>query len=128
MHEWAIAESIVLYLKDKGYSRIKKVVVYSGMLQNLDKEIMTFAIGELARLEGLTIAEAVVIEEKPVFRCNTCDYEWKLEAEPIPDNLLEILHFVPEAIYVYYKCPRCGSRDFEIVRGRGISRIEVIAE
>jgi hydrogenase nickel incorporation protein HypA/HybF len=40
-------------------------------------------------------------------------------------DVRESIHFLPESIYAYYRCPRCGSIDFEIVKGRGISEIRV---
>ena len=34
---------------------------------------------------------------------------------------LEAIHLLPETIHVYGRCPSCGSPDFEVVRGRGVS-------
>lgn len=126
MHEWALAEAIVLYLKEQGFVKAKKVLVYVGTLQSLDKDILVYAINELIKAEGLIIENIEVLEENPVLRCNTCYFEWEFDVKSFPDSIVETIHFIPEVLYAYYRCPHCGSRDFEILRGRGISRIEVI--
>ncbi len=33
---------------------------------------------------------------------------------------MESIHFIPEVAHTYIKCPKCGSPDFEIIKGRGI--------
>lgn len=126
MHEWALAESIVLYLKEQGYVKAKKILICVGILQNLDKDVLAFAINELLKSEGISVDEVVITDEDPVFQCITCGYTWILDIRSLPSDVLELVHFIPEVIHVYYRCPRCGSRDFEILRGRGVSRIEVI--
>ncbi|MEM1694968.1 MAG: hydrogenase nickel incorporation protein HypA [Desulfurococcaceae archaeon] len=126
MHEWAVAESIVLYLKNKGVTKARKVVVYLGILQNLDKDALLFAVSELAKNEGLILDSVEFADEEPLFRCNTCGYAWKLDTGSLSDDVREAVHFIPEVVHAYFKCPSCGSRDFEVVQGRGVSRIEVI--
>ena len=60
--------------------------------------------------------------EKASFRCNACGHEWLMEQqEQIGDEELEAIHFLPEAAHVYMRCPSCGSPDFVLDRGRGVS-------
>jgi len=33
----------------------------------------------------------------------------------------EAIHFIPEVAFVHARCPKCGSPDFEIMTGRGVS-------
>lgn len=120
VHEWAIAESIVLYLKNQNYGRVKKLVLRIGALQSLDREVLLFAIKELASQYGLEAEHVEVLEEEPTLKCNVCGYEWSINTSAMSSDIREAIHFLPEVVYAYYKCPFCGSRDFEVVKGRGV--------
>lgn len=126
VHEWALAESIIYYLMDQGYRRIKVLKIKLGLLQGIDKEILSFSLGELASMNNLEIGSVVIEEEEPLLKCNTCGYTWSIPASALSEEEREAVHFVPEAINAFTKCPRCGSRDFTVVKGRGISSIEVV--
>jgi len=79
----------------------------------------------LIKERGLEISEIEIIEVEPLLKCRTCGYEWRADPSSMSQDVRESIHFLPESIYAYYRCPRCGSIDFEIVRGRGISEIRV---
>lgn len=128
VHEWALAESILDYLARSGKSRFRKVIIRVGALQSIDLEILTFGLQELSKERGLVIEE-VSFDHIPVsLRCNSCGYEWSMSPDEFQEDVREAVHFVPEAVYAYVRCPRCGSRDFAIVRGRGIEGVEVIED
>lgn len=128
LHEWALAESIVMYLRNQGVSKARKLTIYLGRLQSIDKEVLIFALSELLKNEELSISEIGIVEEDPVLACRTCGYTWSLDMKSLSEDVVEALHFLPEVVHIYHRCPRCGSRDFEVVKGRGLSRIEVIVE
>jgi hydrogenase nickel incorporation protein HypA/HybF len=125
VHEWALAEAIILYIESQGVKRGRKLVVKTGALQSIDREVLEFALRELIKERGLEISEIEIIEEEPLLKCRTCGYEWRIEPSSMSQDVRESIHFLPESIYAYYRCPRCGSIDFEIVKGRGISEIKV---
>lgn len=125
VHEWALAESIILYVENKNVSRVKKLSVKIGILQSIDREILEFAIRELSKERGVVIDNVEIIEEKPVLKCNVCNYTWSINPSEIDEPIREAIHFIPESIYAYFKCPNCGSIDFEVVKGRGLSEIMV---
>jgi len=50
-----------------------------------------------------------------------CSYRWKLLPEELGSDVSEMIHFIPEAIHSFTSCPKCGSRDYEIVSGRGFT-------
>ena len=127
VHEWALAESIVLYIKQQGYVGIKKLRVSIGVLQSIDKEILEYALKELAGEYGVRVGEVELVDEYPLVKCNVCGFEWSINPSEMSEDVREAIHFIPEAIYAYYKCPRCGSLDYSIVKGRGISEIMVEA-
>jgi hypothetical protein len=39
-------------------------------------------------------------------------FEWGISLSDMSEDVREAIYFVPEAIYAYYKCPRCGSVDY----------------
>ncbi|MEM0000585.1 MAG: hydrogenase nickel incorporation protein HypA [Desulfurococcaceae archaeon] len=125
VHEWALAESIVLYVLSRGIKKAKKVAVKIGVLQSIDKDILVFAVRELSKEYGLEIGEVEVVDEEPVFKCHICGYTWSLNMSEVEEPVREAVHFLPEAVYAYFKCPNCRSIDFEIVKGRGLSGVVV---
>ncbi|MEM0247192.1 MAG: hydrogenase nickel incorporation protein HypA [Desulfurococcaceae archaeon] len=125
VHEWALAESIVLYVLSRGIKKAKKVAVKIGVLQSIDKDILVFAVRELSKEYGLEIGEVEVVDEEPVFKCHICGYTWSLNMSEVEEPVREAVHFLPEAAYAYFKCPNCRSIDFEIVKGRGLSGVVV---
>ena len=133
MHEWALAEAVVMsvveFARSRGASRVKRVVVSLGELQAIDKEILRFALGELKGSAPIPIDEFVLEEEEAVFRCRACGFEWRLrDVGELGEEVREYIHFVPEVVHTYLRCPRCGSPDFEVVRGRGVRIKEVVLE
>ncbi len=125
MHEWALAEAVIESVKknigDKSINDVKRVVVGFGELQNIDIEIFRFGLANILG-SNLNVEEIFKIEiDKASFKCNHCDYSWSLaECEYLDEDEREAIHFLPEASRVYISCPGCGSRDFEVISGRGV--------
>ena len=46
----------------------------------------------------------------------------------INEDESESIHFIPEAAFVHTRCPKCGSPDFEITAGRGVSITQIKGE
>jgi len=136
VHEWALAEAIVTTAIDiatkEGARRIKNVHVVLGELQSIDKSILEYAINELKKNTIMDCAEVVFEEEKAEFKCLNCGYVWKLDEvkDLMNEDIKEAIHFVPEAAHAFIKCPKCGSLDYEVIKGRGvwIKSIDVLKE
>ncbi|MEM0239685.1 MAG: hydrogenase nickel incorporation protein HypA [Sulfolobales archaeon] len=127
MHEWAIAESIVRYIVNNYRGRtIVGVTIAVGRLQNIDKDILVFNVKELLRIEGFREVEVKVRDIGISLRCRFCNYEWSVNPEDLGEDISEMIHFIPESIHAYVKCPKCNSRDFEIVSGRGVYIEEIV--
>ena len=123
MHEWALAEGIVSTARrvaeEQGLTEVTEVKVMIGELQQVEHEIIEFALDQL-RGPGMEKTK-FVIEAAPVkFKCRKCSTEWGFKAENLDEEVSEAIHFVPEMAHVYLKCPNCGSPDFEVVEGRGV--------
>ncbi len=130
VHEWALAESIADYIEQElnrtGKKSIIRIMIKLGVLQSIDKEILDFALKEIIKSRGYHVGEIIYEDEEVSLKCRKCGYEWEINPSQLDEAVREAIHFVPEAVYSYFKCPRCGSRDFEIVRGRGISIQEIV--
>ena len=124
MHEWALAEAVISTIMEKAekekFSIVKQINIKIGELQGIEMDIFEFALEELLqnKLKNAKIKIKIV---KTKFRCNVCGHEWKFdEFKNLDEDARESIHFVPEAVFAYMRCPKCGSPDFEIVEGRGV--------
>jgi hydrogenase nickel incorporation protein HypA/HybF len=123
MHEWALAEAIVSTVSkiadDEGLREVSEVQLRLGELQQVEKRILIFALSQM-KTGKLSKMEIRVKKVKAKFMCRVCQHKWSLKEAKIMDEVKESIHFVPEAAYAFVRCQRCGSPDFEILRGRGI--------
>ena len=136
MHEWALADGIVRtaieFARTHGKDKILGIRVVLGELQDVNEEILKFAIDEIKKDTIAEDAEVEFVLEEAEFRCRNCGHEWKLREvrESFNERIKEDIHFIPEVVHAFLACPKCGSRDFEVVKGRGVylSAIKVEGE
>lgn len=125
MHEWALAESVVntvlKHKEENNLIKVDKVLVKVGKLQQIELDIFNSALDDISKMKNVE-GEFVVVEENASFKCRVCGHEWdfKESVEDLEEDESEYVHFVPDIIRVYSKCPECGSRDFEVEKGRGV--------
>jgi hydrogenase nickel incorporation protein HypA/HybF len=123
MHEWALAEGVIsAALKvsvEEGIKEITEVIVDIGELQQVEHDVLVFALNTLKTPE-MKDARFVLRSIPAKMRCRACGEEWSFSPEGLGEEVSEAIHFVPEVAHVYIKCPRCGSPDFEVVEGRGV--------
>jgi hydrogenase nickel insertion protein HypA len=138
MHELALADSVVKAAlsaaDDDGMDRIECIVVKIGELQQIRRDLFEFSLTEVlpaqdARLAGVKFD----ISEEPVrFQCRSCSTDYGRDEAGIDNegDQGEAIHFIPELSHAFARCPSCGSPDFEIRAGRGITleRIEGSSE
>lgn len=122
LHESSIASAIVSAIQD-AYAReagkIRKVTVIVGELQALDTVVLKEYLDVALSDSGIPLKYEIV-SERASFRCRRCEASWDLDKVEAGADVRELIHFMPEAAYAFLKCPSCGSRDFEVVRGRGV--------
>ena len=143
MHEWSIAGAVVSSLIDfarrEGVKKILEVEVAYGEVMDLDRDILAEAIRVLSRGSPLEGASILLREEEAKFRCNSCGAEWGMEEAlssisseigvlEEPGGIESPLHFLPDLAPALIKCPRCGSRDFELSSGKGVRVLRVVVE
>jgi hydrogenase nickel incorporation protein HypA/HybF len=126
MHEWALAEAVIstverLY-EENGRKRVLSVQVLIGELQRIEMEVFSMGLQNLLSESPFSYDVFHFETEKASFRCNACGSEWLLEEHAgLGEEELEAIHFLPEAAHVYMRCPACGSPDFVLERGRGVT-------
>lgn len=129
MHEWALAESIVLAALDAAKSeKLKKITeinIQIGELQQIEQDIFKFAIQEIIKSHEkmLKNVKINIATEKSKLKCKICNHEWMFSdmKENLNEDESEAIHFIPEVALVHARCPKCGSPDFDIASGRGVS-------
>jgi len=131
VHEWALAEAVletITKLADENkIANIKKVYILIGELQSIDIDSFKFALDTLKNNLNIFIEDFIFEYEKARFRCIKCGYEWSLKEVMIKDEeVKEAIHFLPEVVHAFVKCPKCGSQDYKVISGRGVTikRIE----
>jgi hydrogenase nickel incorporation protein HypA/HybF len=133
MHELIIVEGIINTVSqyaEKENRRIRRIKVLIGELASFNKTLIEELFIELKRGTILEDAEINIEVERADVGCQTCRKTWRYKdlIEPLSDDEREMIHFIPELIKTYTKCPECGSRTLEIKSGRSIriGEIEII--
>jgi hydrogenase nickel incorporation protein HypA/HybF len=129
MHEWALAESILVAALEAAEKEqlktITKIRISIGELQQIEQEIFEFALGEIIKLyeDKLGETEIDIETEKSILKCQNCGHSWKFSdmKKKLSEDEGEAIHFIPEVAFVHARCPKCGSPDFEIKTGRGVT-------
>jgi hydrogenase nickel incorporation protein HypA/HybF len=128
MHEWALAESVIVTavdeIKNNKLKSISRIQVKVGELQQIDLGIFRFALENILKSYalGMDIENIIVEKDKSVLKCKVCGTEWSFgdTASRLQDDETEAIHFIPEVAHIYMRCPSCKSPDFGIIKGRGV--------
>ena len=129
MHEWALAESILVAALEAAEKEklktITEIKIGIGELQQIEQDIFEFALEEIIKsYEGKLEKVKISIETiKSTLQCKSCKHSWKFSdmKKKLSEDEGEAIHFIPEVAFVHTRCPKCGSPDFEITTGRGVS-------
>jgi hydrogenase nickel incorporation protein HypA/HybF len=136
MHEWALAESIINTVleesKKEKLKRIKEIEINLGELQQIEKDIFKFALNEISKTYEDKLKDVKIKIEtiKSTLKCKNCQHAWSFSdmKKRLNEDEGEAIHFIPEVTFVHTRCPKCGSPDFEITTGRGISISKIRGE
>lgn len=126
MHEWALAESVITSvlatLKKEKAEEAVEVKVVLGELQQIETDIFKFALDEIKKETKLKDTKFILEIEEAVLKCRICGHEWsyKENLKELDESYVESIHFIPELAHSFIKCPKCGSPDFEVIKGRGV--------
>jgi len=136
MHEWALAESILTAaLEAAEKEKLKKITeikISIGELQQIEQDIFEFALDGIIEEQGgkLKGVKIKIETEKSTLKCKSCENTWKFSdmKKKLKEDESEAIHFIPEVAFVHTRCPKCGSPDFEITTGRGVSITSIKGE
>lgn len=126
VHEWALADAVVETIRGALVGRssgsLEFVEIFVGELQAVDPEILRFGLETLLVGLGIGMEKIRISEEKAEMLCRACGHEWNLAGDPgLDQEQREAIHFLPESIHAFVRCPGCGSADFSVEKGRGVS-------
>jgi hydrogenase nickel incorporation protein HypA/HybF len=123
MHEWALAEAILTSAKQvaeqENLKEVTEVTIRVGELQQVEPPILRFALSQM-KTETFKNAKFRILKAKSTLKCRVCGTIWEFNLKKLDKATAEAIHFVPEVVHTYIRCPKCGSSDFEIVSGRGV--------
>ena len=125
MHEWALAEAILVSAKQvaeqENLKTVTEVTIKVGQLQQAEPLILRFALSQMKiGTEIFRNTKFHILKAKSTLKCRVCATTWKFNLKKLDKATAEAIHFVPEVAHTFIKCPKCGSPDFEIVSGRGV--------
>ncbi len=129
MHEWALAEAVIAAAEKRFAATVGRsrgsVTVLIGELQAIDREIFAFALDTLLAGSALPAGLFRMETEPARFLCRACGRGWGLAEEgDLTAEQREAIHFLPESAHAFLRCPGCGSIDFGVEKGRGVSIVE----
>lgn len=96
--------------KENGAEKILEINIEVGQLTFLNPDQLKFALKVLSEETIAQNAKIRIEIIQPEIRCNSCKYTGKISY-----NGPEYHTIYP---VVFLKCPKCGSTDVEIIRGR----------
>jgi hydrogenase nickel incorporation protein HypA/HybF len=125
MHEWALAEAILVSAKQvaeqETLKTVTEVTIKVGELQQAEPQILRFALSQMkADNDIFKSTKFHILKAKSTLKCRVCATTWHFNLKKLDKATAEAIHFVPEVAHTFIKCPKCGSPDFEIVSGRGV--------
>ena len=130
MHELALTEGIVSFVLDLARKKGERVVGFTvaiGELAQFNRTLIEDLLPKLTKETELNDARVTVEVEKAVIRCLYCNSKLGFHTliEPLPNNEKEMIHFLPELLSSFCKCPKCQMSDLQIESGRSIRVAEV---
>lgn len=133
MHELVLANGVVdavsNFARMKG-GRVVSFTVAIGELSSFDKSLFEYLLKELVKGTDLEDAKITVEVKEARVKCLSCSSKWGFKelVAPLSEDEKEMIHFVPELVSAFAKCPACGSRDLQIESGRSVRVVEVVLE
>jgi len=133
VHELVLANGIVdavINFAAENKSKVVEFKVAVGELASINIELMRRLLEEIVKKTILEKAKIIVEVEKARIRCQLCNYACNASAylDKLTEDEKEIIHFVPELLSTFARCPRCGSCSFNIESGRSVRVVEVKLE
>jgi hydrogenase nickel insertion protein HypA len=125
LHELSLVEGIIQSVAELAADSGKQVTgvnVGVGELAQFDLRVIRELLAELKKGTPLEGARIQVRLEKAKVRCLNCKKEWTFSdiIGPLSVNEREVVHFFPEMLSTYSRCPSCHRNYLEIEEGRSV--------
>lgn len=133
MHELVVASGIVdavsNYAREEN-RRVASFTVSIGELAGFNKDLIEGLLRDLVKNSPLENAKILVRLERATVKCLTCSSVWGLNdlVESLSESEREMIHFLPELVSAFSKCPKCSSHDLQIESGRSVRVVGVELE
>jgi hydrogenase nickel insertion protein HypA len=130
LHELSLVEGIIQTVGEIATAngkQVKAVSVGVGELAQFDLRVIRELLAELKKGTPLERARVQVRLEKAEVRCLNCKKEWTFGdiVGPLSKDEKEVVHFFPELLSTYSRCPSCHKHYLEIEEGRSVRLAEV---
>jgi Zn finger protein HypA/HybF involved in hydrogenase expression len=130
LHELSLVEGIIQSVGDLAATngkQVKSVSVSVGELAQFDLRVIRELLAELKGGTPLEGARIQVRLEKAKVKCLNCKKEWTFGdvVGPLSKDEKEVVHFFPEILSTYSRCPSCNRNYLEIEKGRSVRIAEV---
>ena len=130
MHEVVLVEGIISTLLELSHERGGHIAYFKigvGELSQFNVELIKYLLTEMRKGTELENAHIDVEVEKAVVKCLSCSSKLSFQEllDSLSDTEREAVHFLPELVNSFCKCPSCNMSDFEVEGGRGIRVVEV---
>jgi len=122
-----ILQAVEATAKEVGGS-VKSFKVGVGELAQFDLRLVRQLLTDSRRGTPLQDAEVAIEVEQSKVRCMSCGREWNFRqlSGQMSEEEKEMVHFLPELLNSFAKCPFCSRSFFEIEEGRSVRLIEVV--
>ena len=130
MHELVLVEGLISEVRDLAHQKNGRVIGFKvalGELAQFENSLIEELLFQLVKGTELETAEIVIEIEKSEVKCLYCGTQsgFRELVDPLSENDKEMVHFFPELINAFSKCPSCGNHDLEIKKGRSVRLVEV---
>jgi Zn finger protein HypA/HybF involved in hydrogenase expression len=133
MHELSLVQGVIQAVEEtaaeKG-GKVKSFRVGIGELAQFDLRLVKQLLEDTRLGTPLQDAEVAVEVEQSKIRCLGCGKVWGFSelSGKMSDEEKEMVHFLPELLNSFAKCPSCSRSFFEIEGGRSVRLIEVVLD
>ena len=130
MHELTLVQGmldLVGETAEREGRRIKGCKIGVGELSQFDEKLIRRLFVDLTRGTPLQGARFSIKRERSNLRCLGCGRVWALKdlASQLSTHEREMVHFIPELLNSFARCPSCSKGFFEIEAGRSVRIVEV---
>lgn len=130
MHEWSLAGGIVQTVEDEcrkqSIARVQRLELSVGELAQIEVDTLREALAQLKKGTAMSGCRIIIRRERTMMSCRKCMHVWgfsesRKHLSPLENGGDNAVHYLPSSVNAFITCPSCGSPDFDIVSGFGLS-------